>query len=229
MVRELAARLKQDGVRIWLDEEQIKPGDSIPAKIENGLEHSRVLVLCMSANAFGSDWAQLEAGTFRFRNPLNLERRFIPLWLDDAPIKGSLAQFHFINWHLANREQEYAKLLEACRNPKTWSQSAQDRNVEGEAVQNKPGGYKPGWVFQDLPDHQIRAYHSQLCNQYASLNTFDLLEMCGKWRQLAVGFTKEAVLPVGTGRMFYMILQSIRLLDYWRQHVRIADCTTLIA
>jgi hypothetical protein len=31
VVRELAARLKKDGVRVWLDEEQIKPGDSIPA------------------------------------------------------------------------------------------------------------------------------------------------------------------------------------------------------
>ena len=67
-------------------------------KIEAGLEHSRVLVLCMSAQAFGSDWAQLEAGTFRFRDPLNQERRFIPLRLDDAPIKGSLAQFLYINW-----------------------------------------------------------------------------------------------------------------------------------
>jgi hypothetical protein len=55
-----------------------------------------VLVLCMSAHAFGSDWAQLEAGTFRFRDPLNKERRFIPLRLDDAPIKGSLAQFLYI-------------------------------------------------------------------------------------------------------------------------------------
>jgi hypothetical protein len=42
----------------------------------------------------GSDWAQLafpglafprwrKAGTFRFRDPLNKERRFMPLWLDD--------------------------------------------------------------------------------------------------------------------------------------------------
>ena len=110
VVRELAARLQRDGVRVWLDEEQIKPGDSIPAKIEDGLEHSRVLVLCMSANAFGSDWAQLEAGTFRFRDPLNKERRFIPLRLDDAPIKGSLEQFRYINWRPADREQEYASL-----------------------------------------------------------------------------------------------------------------------
>ncbi len=55
-----------------------------------------MLVLCMSANAFGSDpdWSGLEAGTFRFRDPLNQERRFIPLRLDDAPIKGSPTKFH---------------------------------------------------------------------------------------------------------------------------------------
>ena len=115
MVRELAARLKQDGVRVWLDDEQIKPGDSIPAKIEDGLENSRVLVLGMSAQAFGSDWAQLEAGTFRFRDPLNQERRFIPLRLDDAPIKSSLAQFLYINWGPTKSEQDYAKLREACQ------------------------------------------------------------------------------------------------------------------
>ena len=94
VVRPLAERLRQDGLKVWLDEWVLKPGDSIPAKMEEGLEHSRVLVLCMSANAFGSDWAQLESGTFRFRDPLNKERRFLPLRLDDAPIEGSLAQFH---------------------------------------------------------------------------------------------------------------------------------------
>ena len=105
VVRPLAERLRQDGLKVWFDEWVLKPGDSIPAKIEEGLEHSRVLVLCMSANAFGSDWAQLEAGTFRFRDPLNKERRFIPLRLDDAPIKGSLAQFLYIKWLVADRER----------------------------------------------------------------------------------------------------------------------------
>jgi hypothetical protein len=46
---------------VWFDEWAVKPGGNIPAKVEQGLRHSRVLVLCMSANAFGSDWAQLEA------------------------------------------------------------------------------------------------------------------------------------------------------------------------
>ena len=91
VVRPLAERLRADGVMVWFDEWVLKPGDSIErnqsktAKIEEGLERSRVLVLCMSANAFGPDCAQLESGTFRFRDPPNKERRFLPLRLDDAP------------------------------------------------------------------------------------------------------------------------------------------------
>ncbi len=94
VVRDVAERLRKDGVKVWFDEWVLKPGDSIEspqsktAKIEEGLERSRVLVLCMSANAFGSDWAQLESGTFQvrghhaLRDPLNKERRFLPLRLD---------------------------------------------------------------------------------------------------------------------------------------------------
>ncbi len=104
VVRDIAERLRKDGVKVWFDEWVLKPGDSIPAKIEEGLERSRVLALCMSVNAFGSDWAQLEPGTFRFRDPLNKARRFIPLRLDDAPIRGSLAQFLYINCPPAKRQ-----------------------------------------------------------------------------------------------------------------------------
>src|ERR1035437_8625676 len=105
VVRDVAERLRADGLRVWWND-----GD-----VEEGLAQSRVLVLCMSANAFGEDWARLESATLRFRDPLNMERRFIPLRLDDAPIKSSLEQSDYINWRAADREEEYPKLLEACR------------------------------------------------------------------------------------------------------------------
>ena len=113
VVRPLAERLRADGVKVWFNEWVLKPGDSIErnqsktAKIEEGLAlfsfGFRVSDFgfprpCLSANAFGSDWAQLESGTFNrpgnlpFRDTLNKERRFLPLQLDDAPIKGALAQ-----------------------------------------------------------------------------------------------------------------------------------------
>ncbi len=45
IVRPPAERLRTDGLRVRFDEWEIKPGDSIPAKIEKGLERSRALVL----------------------------------------------------------------------------------------------------------------------------------------------------------------------------------------
>ncbi len=114
VVRELAKRLKTDGLRVWFDEWEIRPGDMIGKKIEEGLESSRVLVLAMSQNTFGSEWAALESGTFQFRDPTNKERRFIPLRLDDAEISGTLKQFAYVDWRNKSAEQ-YAKLTAACR------------------------------------------------------------------------------------------------------------------
>src|ERR1044071_1243127 len=114
VVRSIAERLRADKLRVWFDEWVLKPGDNLPKKLDDGLEDSRVLVLCVSANAFGSDWAQLESHTFRFRDPLNTERRFILLHLDKTPIPDSLVQFSYINWLAKARKREYMKLLEAC-------------------------------------------------------------------------------------------------------------------
>ena len=137
-VRAIAQRLEDDGLKVWFDEWTIKPGEFIPDQIEDGLERSRVLVLCMSAHAFGSDWPQLEAGTFRFRDPLNKERRFIPVRLDDVAIKGSLAQFLCIDWLPEDGEQEYAKLLEAClplANPPVAEVSGADEQIAEKVFQ----------------------------------------------------------------------------------------------
>ncbi len=60
----LAERLKV----VWFENCVINPGDSILAKIEERLEHSRVLLLCLSAQAFGAYCVLFEAGTFRRRH-----------------------------------------------------------------------------------------------------------------------------------------------------------------
>jgi len=90
LVGELATRLQRDSVRAWLNERQIKPGDSIPVKFEEELEYPLMQVLCISANAFGSDRAQLKADPFRLRIPLNKERHFISLRIDNAQLKASI-------------------------------------------------------------------------------------------------------------------------------------------
>lgn len=89
VVRETKEWLWAKGLQIWFDEWVFKPGDCITARIEERLERSRVLALCMSVQTFGSNCAQLESSAFRFRDPLNKERLFLAL-LDYAPIDQRL-------------------------------------------------------------------------------------------------------------------------------------------
>ena len=115
-VRALAERLKDDGLRVWFDEWEINIGDMIGLKIEQGLEESRALVPVMSTNAFASDWVMLERHTAIYRDPTNAQRRFIPLRLDDAEIKGTPKQFAYIDWKMKD-ESQYDKLFAACQSP----------------------------------------------------------------------------------------------------------------
>lgn len=108
-VRELAERLRKDGARVWFDNWMIKPGDSIPIKIAEGLEQSRILVLIISAGASESEWAQFEHQTVLFNDPTNKKRRFIPLKIDDSESRFHLKQFAYVDWR--NRdEDEYQRL-----------------------------------------------------------------------------------------------------------------------
>ncbi|MHB9102243.1 MAG: TIR domain-containing protein [Sulfuricella sp.] len=110
----LAQRLSEDGLAVWLDKWKISPGDNIPLKIEDALEKSRTLLLTMSANSLGSEWARLERSAVLFRDPTNETRRFIPIRFDDSEIPESLRQFAYVDWRLESIE-EYSRLVVACK------------------------------------------------------------------------------------------------------------------
>jgi hypothetical protein len=113
-VRRLAERLKGAGLRVWLDEWVIKPGDDIYLAIERGLEASRTLILCMSPAAFGSNWVILERGTVLFRDSINASRRFIPLLLADCDIPDTLRRYKYVDYR-EEGSAAFEELLVACQ------------------------------------------------------------------------------------------------------------------
>jgi hypothetical protein len=88
-VRRLAERLRAAGLRVWFDEWVIRPGDIIALKVDEGLEPSRVLLLCISPAALASGWVAMERSTAVHRDPSNTNRRFIPLLLADCDLPDS--------------------------------------------------------------------------------------------------------------------------------------------
>jgi hypothetical protein len=106
VVRELANQLKQDGLRVWLDEWKIQPGDMIGLKIQQGLERSRTLLMVMSNAYFASEWSTLEHHTLLFRDPArkgacrpNVQRRFISVLVKNSPASdsGNFCQSRFVH------------------------------------------------------------------------------------------------------------------------------------
>jgi WD40 repeat protein len=116
-IRKLADKLTSDGIRVWLDEDVIQTGDSIPLAIKKGLAKSRVLVICWSKNYADSEWAQFETNTFQFRDPNDRERRFVPLRLDKQEMSESLRQLLSIDYRRRGKK-EYERLRTHCRAPK---------------------------------------------------------------------------------------------------------------
>ena len=113
-VHGLAERLKQDGLRVWLDAWVIQPGDPIGMKIQHGVEKSRTLLMCMSPAYFKSEWGKLEHHSLLFRDPTNAQRRFIPLLIEDCDPPDTIAQFAHVDWR-TGADAAYEMLLGSCR------------------------------------------------------------------------------------------------------------------
>src|ERR1043165_4350738 len=113
-VRQLAERLKKAGLRVWFDEWNIKAGEIIAFKVDEGLERSRVLVLCISPNALASGWVALERSTAVHRDPSNDGRRFIPLLLADSDLPDTLRRYKHIDYQ-DDTDEAFADLLAACK------------------------------------------------------------------------------------------------------------------
>ncbi len=113
-VRRLAERLKAAGVRVWLDEWVIQAGDIIALKVDEGLEQSRVLLLCITPAALASGWVALERSTAVHRDPANAGRRFIPLLLGDCDLPSTLRCYKYLDFR-QETDSAFRDLLLACK------------------------------------------------------------------------------------------------------------------
>lgn len=96
-VRRLAELLRDAGLRVWFDEWCVKSGDIIALKVEDGLDRSRVLLLCISPAAIQSGWVGLERSTAIHRDPTNAGRRFVPVLLGHCSLPDSLAKYKYVD------------------------------------------------------------------------------------------------------------------------------------
>ena len=85
-IRQLAADLTANGVDVWLDEQRIRVGDSIPEKLAQGLAGSDFFLIAMSEHSAGSAWVQKELNNALVNEVQRRQVHILPLRLDDTPM-----------------------------------------------------------------------------------------------------------------------------------------------
>src|SRR5689334_16459710 len=85
-VRELYLALKALGLEVFLDEAQLRVGDSLYKSLNDALEASDYVVFCISRQSVVSGWVEREIGGTLARQNKNRSKQILPVLLDDAPI-----------------------------------------------------------------------------------------------------------------------------------------------
>ena len=91
-IRQLAADLTANGIGVWLDEQRIRVGDSIPEKIAQGLAESDYFLIGMSQRSSESAWVQKELNNALMTEMRRRNVHILPLKLDDSPMPQIIAE-----------------------------------------------------------------------------------------------------------------------------------------
>lgn len=81
-VRRLVDALSEQGLHVWYDVMEIKPGDSMLERVEEGLHDSTHVVFVITSETVRSNWAAAELGA-----ALALQKPLIPIVAEDTPLE----------------------------------------------------------------------------------------------------------------------------------------------
>ncbi len=89
-VRNLARDLENHGVKYWLDEAEIKVGDSLIEKIRSGLDEVDYVIVILSSNSIASSWVQREMDV-AMNQEINGKRvKVLPIMYQKCELPGFL-------------------------------------------------------------------------------------------------------------------------------------------
>ena len=89
-VRKLARDLDNHGVKYWLDEAQIKVGESLIEKIRNGLDEVDYVAVILSPSSIASSWVQREVDVAMNQEIDGKQVKVLPIMYRHCQLPGFL-------------------------------------------------------------------------------------------------------------------------------------------
>lgn len=102
-VRQLASDLKSHGIQVWLDEQNIKVGESIPEKISQGLAESDYFVFITSESSVSSEWVKKELNSALVTEVEKRAVHVLPIKLDGSKVPNAIADKKYADFSSSYR------------------------------------------------------------------------------------------------------------------------------
>ncbi|MGW4160344.1 toll/interleukin-1 receptor domain-containing protein [Streptomyces sp. NPDC004788] len=110
-VTPFVAKMRLSGADIWLDEWEIRPGDSIPGKVNQALDLVDTVILFWSADAAGSAWVNTEMESALTRKLTEDGFRIIPVKLDGTPLPPLLRPLMYVSLETGEEDLALRQIL----------------------------------------------------------------------------------------------------------------------
>jgi TIR domain len=88
--RKLAADLEYHGVKCWIDEAEMKIGDSLIQKIRNGIDESNFFIIVLSPNSIKAPWVINELDVAMNLQIMDKKLKVLPLMYKKCDLPGFL-------------------------------------------------------------------------------------------------------------------------------------------
>lgn len=109
VAKRLARQIKNLGADVWLDEWEIKVGDSIVEKINGGIGEATHLCLLMSVHSANRPWVAREMSAALMRQLADKSVSILPVRIDATPLPALLADIRYAD--LRHPPRKYLKEL----------------------------------------------------------------------------------------------------------------------
>lgn len=104
--------LRERGTDVWLDQWEIRVGDSIVQKINDALSEATHLAILLSSVSVTKPWVRRELSSALMRQLTDSSVSVLPLVLDDCAIPAILADIRFADCR-RDRESGFSEALQA--------------------------------------------------------------------------------------------------------------------
>lgn len=100
------------GVPLFLDQRNIKVGDSIPGRIYEALDRATHLVHVLSQSSVRSTWVQEELSVAKTKQLANRGCRVLPVLLEDVELPVSLSHIKYCDFRRWKMRDQYSESLQ---------------------------------------------------------------------------------------------------------------------